>query len=310
METLRRLADGAVKPAEKCAIAQGVSKLTDQERGYLWSLLDTRDHDADYFALMAIGYARDLGSVKRVGQELLKKDDRYYALALGMIGSKEGISYLQKALGASKREYVKMDCRASLRALGGKEGGAVVRPVTTKAGVLGIQLTGSKNRVSLGDSFKLHAKLSNCGKTPLSVLTSGFFQRYVRVYSTVNDVIIPKVIVAQLQLGKEDVSSIAAGGVLEISENVSLLSGKPVETSWPISLPYKEVVSINGVGWGFELGFVKKDFEYGAELCIDYKPSCDAEALREFGVSEAEYDRSEVVSNYIQIRAEGKDVAE
>jgi len=151
---------------EKWALATSVRQLSEGDRRFLCSLLGNKE--TYYYPLVALCKAKSRQSVPAIGEGLLKLDNRYFALALGIIGDRRGIPYLRRALAGSKRDYVEEDARRALRMLGCRSAKRQHIQHASTPG-LHISLTSSKQVLRLGESAKLTARVRNTGTTPVSL---------------------------------------------------------------------------------------------------------------------------------------------
>lgn len=287
--------------AEKLQQATQVAAVTDQELNVLHEWIKQDAGTGRLYALTTLVTVRDQRSVPHIGQALLSNENRYYALALGIIGDDQAIDYLRSTLAQTQRPHVERACKLALRMLGA-QADETAPPPQTLTGDIVIDLSASTNTLLVGDSFTLATTVRNTTDRPLRIAWSDFFNAsYLRVYSSSGEYVLPAQLIYDFQPGTNSFQMIEPEGQFTIEGQCRVIVTAPDRTEWKEVLPAQEVFYLEGPAWGYELGLYSDGKNIDVKLAIVYEPDFASHWLTQFGIQEGEVVRTRTVSNLAEL---------
>ncbi|MCO5045617.1 MAG: hypothetical protein M9935_10145 [Kiritimatiellae bacterium] len=297
--------DAELSHSEKWRVAKDAKSLSLSEREYLRSrLADTSQGDSWYYALTALAAAGDQESAPFIGEELLRNDNRYFALALGMLGNSDGVPYLQEALNNTQRPHVSRACRVALRMLNARSND--VPPPPSRDDAFQIQLLSSSVDVALGEPFEIRAVIQNNTTVMMHVAwADAFFENYIQAYSADGDYVIPVTPpILDREPSNRSFPPIAPNDQLGLSNTCIIDKSSPVSNDWPEVLPSRSSFVLRAVdnSWAVDVA----PYSEGRSLVIDavivYDPVSISDSLASrLGISPYDICTNRIISSVLRL---------
>ncbi len=289
---------------QKWNAAKSVRNISASDRVALQTLVKQADQgDAWYYALTSIAVARDQESVPVIGSELLRNDNRYFALALGLIGDARAIPYLEEKVRSSSRAHVVRACRQGLRMLGVRSTDRPPSP--TSAGPIRLELSTASTNVQLGQPFELQALIRNEASTSARVAsTDAFLAKYLQTYSAGGDYVLPLDQFIDYEPRAESYPLLPPGGEIALREACVLDVERPQRKDWPEILTSQSVFVLRAVSgaWAFDVAPADGRKTVSIDLVVVYDPAAIAESLASrLNIRPGDVATNRAVSNVLRI---------
>jgi len=300
------LVNPSITHSQKWAYARAVSPVTPPERIVLQGLIqDVGEGDGWYYALARLVSANDYESGAVMGPVLCEKTNRYYALALGLLGYKDGAKYLRQTLLNSPPSFVAHACQFALRLLGEKDKPLMADEPKTLDTSFPVALSASKTNLFLGDSFYLQSEIENKSSHVIRLVEGRqFFNQYLKVKSIDGEFVLP--ITLAVFDYDPDVSMfplIEMGSALSITNACVVQVLEPKRTEWVDMIPSRKTVCLmsEDQSWCYDIGFYEPQKTFDVELTIVYEPVVPANALKRLGMAENTVLQERIVSNPLRL---------
>lgn len=297
------------KTAEKkWSLASEVDSLSQVQREQLHMLLTGKyeeQSDAWYYALIALVSANDTASVAKIAEALEECENRYYALALGILGNEHVIPVLKRVAKHTDRDHVRDESHVALRMLGAKTDASP--PEAASPGPVKLSLSASQTNVTAGEKFALTATFTNTAKSAVN-LSKGVFRGGLKVYSCEGEYVLPILTsYFELQPSVDSYAEIPAGGRFVIEEECKIGIDEVSYDKWLEMTGFKQRVfvlkDVDGM-WGskFDIGDYKSGRSFEIELALVYESKGPSQQLRDrFGI-EGPFIKDRLVSNTVRIK--------
>jgi len=274
---------------QKWNLAQSSTELSPDQRQELWVLIADPDHgDAWYYALTALVSANDTSSLEIISQLLLSKDNRYYAIALGLIGDKKAIPTLKKALLQTQWEYVKEDILESLRML--DVPAEVNIPAETVDGTISIHLSATQTNIAIDEPFVLRVALKNNVQEKAQIKSRDLFlSQYLTVFSAEGHYVFPIQQLFSIRSNSNSIFEISSGEEVVIEETCSVQIEDTVAGSWPVKTQKIFVLRGSSGTWAFDVAPYVPEKDFGIKLVV----MCDSSDLSE----DEKFSNPRIISN-------------
>ena len=259
-------------PMMKWDVARKASNLSAEQRQALWRLISDLDNeDAWYYALTALVSANDTSSVQEISQQLIEKNNRYHALALGHLGDKTAVPALQEALLQTNRSYVKEDVCMALRMLGVPAN--VEIPVETTNGIVDIQLSVSPASVSASREFVLGVVITNNTDKQVRITPRElFYARHLAVFSSEGHYVFPIRQFLGIAAQENLFIGISPGESVTVEETCAVHIEDASPGDWPVKTEKIWVLRGATGTWAFDVG----PFVPGKDCEIKLVVECDS----------------------------------
>lgn len=290
--------------AHKWAVAKSARDISPADREMLHSLLKHTDRgDAWFYALTSIAVSRDQESVHVIGSELLRNDNRYFALALGLIGDERAIPYLKEKAESSSLAHVVRACRQGLRMLGARSP-AIPASLSTE-GPIRLDLSIATTNVQLGRPFDLKVLIRNEAGTATRVAsTDVFLAKYLHAYSMAGDYVLPLDRFIDYEPRADSYPLLPPGGEIVLRESCVLDIETPNRKDWPeiLESPRVFVLRAEGGTWAFDVAPADGRKTVDVGLVLVYQPVAIAGSLAaRLNIESGDIATNRVVSNVLRI---------
>ena len=287
----------AYSAKEKWDLASRETVLSTAQHQELCSLLsDTDNGDAWYYALTALVAANDVSSAGVISQLLLNNENRYYALALGLLGDKKAVPVLKQVLEQTQREHVKQGVLSAFRMLGVSSEEDI--PAETVGGYISIHLSATHTNISIDEPFVLRVALKNNVKENAQIKSRDLlFSQYLAVFSAEGHYVFPIRQLFSMRSDSNSLIEISPGEEVVIEERCSVQIEDSVAGNWPVKTQKIFVLHGNSGTWAFDVAPYVPEKDLGIKLVF----MCDASDFSE----DDKLSRSRIISNCLLLNVKG-----
>ena len=267
----------AYSAKEKWDLASREVVLSPAQHQELCSLLsDTDNGDAWYYALTTLVAANDTSSVDVISQLLLNNDNRYYAIALGLLGDKNAVPVLKQVLEQTKREHVRRGVLSALRML--DVPAEVNIPVETVDGAISIHLSATQTNIAVDEPFVLRVALKNNVQEKAQIKSRDLFlSQYLAVFSVEGHYVFPIQQLFGMRSNSSSFFEISSGEEVVIEETCSVQIEDTVVGNWPVKTQKIFVLRGDSGTWAFDVAPFVAEKDFGIKLVV----MCDSSDLSE-----------------------------
>ena len=298
---------------EKMSAAREFNSVTNLQRSRLHKLICNEygeRGDGAYYALTALVSAKDTASVAKIAEALEKCDNRYYALALGILGNEDVMPVLKRVAKHTARDHVRNESHVALRMLGAKTDASPPEPASP--GPVKLSLSASQTNVTAGETFALTATFTNTATSAVNVSKGVFRGGGVEVYSCENEYVLP-ILTSYFEFqpsadSHDSYVEIPTGGKFEIEKECKIGIDEVSYDKWLEMSGFKQRVfvlkDVDGM-WGskFDIGDYKSGRSFEIEIALVYESNLTPQQFRDrFGVEGPLFIKDRLVSNTVRIR--------